>query len=148
MTIKTKFQSGDGETHDTKAAAERRNKLREANKKLKEACDTIKLLIGEQAMTADGVPFDPRRWRDYWRVLVYWGQKPCVRKVNLYPHTCEIDFEYATEMLVVREFSEGKYVTHRINDLYSTEHAANAACVKALRELAKEIEENIGALET
>lgn len=132
------YKASDGSSYTTKADAEKRESVVAAIQELKDASEKVGLLLAEGAMSADGKPFEPGKWREYWHLVNFYGQWPKLEKIDLYPYYVSVELERNDPAILLRVYENqsrgsdyGNYRTFRINELYLDESAARAALIAA-----------------
>lgn len=136
MKMKPVYKASDDSEHPTQKAAEHREKLLKAAKELVEACKKVSKLLAGAALTGDGQEFDPSLSAHYWIVQEPYGRMPFFRDVYLYPYSMEVDLDRDDGTIILREWQqpdrgEGRYVTYKVSELYSTKKAAMEAYIEA-----------------
>lgn len=129
--MKAVFEASDGTTHATAALAKKREELTEAVAELRTVVKRIGRLNAESLLTADGVPFELGRSRDYYFVADTLIGLPRLLTVWLYPYSIDVDMD-RDGVLTLREYkhgdrNDGRWTHYRIDELYSEKAAAEAA---------------------
>jgi hypothetical protein len=125
------YKAKDDSEHATKAAAEARNELYDAEKGIDEAVKRFQRLVVENAKTKDGHSVVDHS--TFYRVRHYLGQMPVLEELYFYPRWCGVG-GYGEKHLELRRYDAGKESVFEVTELYANKLNAERALLVAMDE--------------
>lgn len=145
------YRASDNTEWDTPVAVEKHEAVIEAVAAYQRAGEKLGSLLAESSRTADGKPFDFKRFRSYHYITPGYFERPSLVQVRFYNYR-NVDFDFTrgenSQVRLMEMDSTGNRPTHfyNINELYEDKAAADKALLAAQREWLAQQQEEVNEL--